>query len=181
MSTTELLPWQELAARVMDALANAQDRTNAAYPEHVKCYPSWERKPRHLRWLAEMFRTGRPTGNGAGQPDVLAALAATQAAAPGMVSVKQVDANNYCRILAALGMEEDGDPVAKVRDLLAPAEAVPLPALPTGTTTHMIVGDLFDQRQMHRYAIQYAEACGVKMETPPVKAAKADNTEGGEL
>ena len=79
MSTTELLPWQELAARVMDALADAQDRTNAAYPEHVKCYPSWERKPRHLRWLAEMFRTGRPIGSGAGQPDGLAALAATPA------------------------------------------------------------------------------------------------------
>lgn len=74
--------WQELAARVMDALADAQDRTNAKYPEHVKCYPSWETKPRHLRWLAEMFRTGKPIGNGAGQPDVLAALAAKPAAAP---------------------------------------------------------------------------------------------------
>ena len=74
--------WQELAARVMDALANAQDRTNAAYPEHVKCYPSWETKPRHLRWLAEMFRTGKPIGNGAGQPDVLAALSAKPTAAP---------------------------------------------------------------------------------------------------
>ena len=77
--------WQELAARVMDALADAQDRTNAKYPAHVKCYPSWETKPRHLRWLAEMFRTGKPIGNGAGQPDVLAALAATSAtAAPDM-------------------------------------------------------------------------------------------------
>ncbi|MDH1472916.1 hypothetical protein N5F13_00275 [Comamonas thiooxydans] len=47
------------------------------------------------------------------------ALAATPAAAPDMVSVKQVDANNYCRILAALGMEEEGDPVAKVQNLLA--------------------------------------------------------------
>ena len=75
--------WQELAARVMDALADAQDRTNAKYPEHVKCYPNWETKPRYLRWLAEMFRTGKPIGNGAGQSDVLAALCATpEASAP---------------------------------------------------------------------------------------------------
>lgn len=82
--TTAAAPgeWQELAARVMDALANAQDRTNAAYPEHVKCYPSWESAPRHLRWLAEMFRTGKPIGNGAGEPDVLAALCATAATQP---------------------------------------------------------------------------------------------------
>lgn len=44
-----------------------------------------------------------------------AALATTPAAAPDMVSVKKVDANNYCRILAALGMEEEGDPVAEVK------------------------------------------------------------------
>ena len=50
-----------------------------------------------------------------------AALAATPAAAPDMVSVKKVDANNYCRILAALRMEEEGDPVAEVQNLLAAA------------------------------------------------------------
>ena len=48
-----------------------------------------------------------------------AALAATPAAAPDMVSVKQVDANKYCQILAALGMEEEGDPVAEVQNLQA--------------------------------------------------------------
>lgn len=84
--------WQELAARVMDALADAQDRTNAKYPEHVKCYPSWETKPRHLRWLAEMFRTGKPIGNGAGQPDVLAALCATQGTAAPVVSGELIEA-----------------------------------------------------------------------------------------
>ena len=52
-----------------------------------------------------------------------AALAATPAAAPDMVSVKKVDANNYCRILAALGMEEEGDPVAEVQNLLAGVSA----------------------------------------------------------
>jgi hypothetical protein len=32
------------------------------------------------------------------------------------------DANNYCRILALLGMEEEGDPVEAVRKLLAAKE-----------------------------------------------------------
>lgn len=48
-----------------------------------------------------------------------AALADTPAAASDMVSVKRVDANNYCQILAALGMEEEGDPVTEVRNLQA--------------------------------------------------------------
>ena len=53
-----------------------------------------------------------------------AALADTPAAAaPDMVSVKKVDANNYCRILAALGMEDEGDPVAEVQNLLAGVSA----------------------------------------------------------
>ena len=69
--------WRELAAKVMDALADAQDTTNSQYPEHVRCYPSWERHARWLRWHADMFRSGNPVGNGAGNPDVLAALAAS--------------------------------------------------------------------------------------------------------
>lgn len=40
-----------------------------------------------------------------------------------MVSVTQTDANNYCRILAALGMEEEGDPVAEVERLKRTLEA----------------------------------------------------------
>ncbi len=36
-----------------------------------------------------------------------------------MVSVKKEDANAFCRILTALGMEEEGDPVAEVQRLLA--------------------------------------------------------------
>ena len=31
-----------------------------------------------------------------------------------MVEVTQEDANNYCRVLAALCMEEEGDPVAEI-------------------------------------------------------------------
>lgn len=81
-TTTVAAPedWRELAAKVMDALADAQEQTNATCPEHVKCYPSWVSKARWLRWHADMFRTGKPVGNGAGQPAVLAALAAQQAA-----------------------------------------------------------------------------------------------------
>jgi len=37
----------------------------------------------------------------------------------GMVAVKAEDANNYCRVLSALGMEEEGDPVAAIEDLKA--------------------------------------------------------------
>lgn len=39
-----------------------------------------------------------------------------------MVEVTQEDANNYCRILTALGMEEEGDPVAAVEKLIAAAD-----------------------------------------------------------
>jgi hypothetical protein len=51
--------------------------------------------------------------------DVRAAL--TGAPDPRMVQVTQEDANNYCRILTALGMEEEGDPVAEVERLRAGA------------------------------------------------------------
>lgn len=36
---------------------------------------------------------------------------------PTMVEVTQEDANNYCRVLTALGMEEEGDPVAAIERL----------------------------------------------------------------
>lgn len=36
-----------------------------------------------------------------------------------MVEVTQEDANNYCRVLTALGMEEEGDPVAEIERLRA--------------------------------------------------------------
>ena len=38
---------------------------------------------------------------------------------PGMVEVTQRDANNFCRVLTALGMEEEGDPVAEIERLRA--------------------------------------------------------------
>ena len=39
-----------------------------------------------------------------------------------MVEVTQEDANNYCRVLTALGMEEEGDPVAEIERLQKHAE-----------------------------------------------------------
>ena len=36
-----------------------------------------------------------------------------------MIEVTQEDGNNYCRVLTALGMEEEGDPVAAVERLRA--------------------------------------------------------------
>ena len=41
-----------------------------------------------------------------------------------MVEVTQEDANNYSRILALLGMEEEGEPVAEIETLLALREKV---------------------------------------------------------
>lgn len=50
-----------------------------------------------------------------------ATLAHPRPTGDGMVSVIAEDANNYCRILTALGMEEEGDPVAEVERLIAAA------------------------------------------------------------
>ena len=36
-----------------------------------------------------------------------------------MIEVAKHDANNYCRVLQALGMEEEGDPVAEINRLVA--------------------------------------------------------------
>jgi hypothetical protein len=36
-----------------------------------------------------------------------------------MIEVTKTDANNYCLVLRALGMEEDGDPVAEIERLKA--------------------------------------------------------------
>lgn len=56
--------------------------------------------------------------------ELKAALAARQPV--GEVSVKKEDANNYCLILRALGMEEEGDPVAEVRALIDARDRQPV-------------------------------------------------------
>lgn len=45
-----------------------------------------------------------------------------QPQAEGMVLVNKEDANNYCLILTELGMEEEGDPVAEVKRLIAASQ-----------------------------------------------------------
>ena len=65
---------------------------------------------------------------------------APQQAEPGMVSVTQKDANNYCLVLRALGMEDEGDPVAAIEDLKAAAE----PAI-----QHVTVASLMQTRGYH--------------------------------
>lgn len=41
-----------------------------------------------------------------------------------LVAVKKSDANNYCLILRALGMEDEGDPVEKVECLIEAEDLV---------------------------------------------------------
>lgn len=102
--------WRELAAKVMDALADAQEQTNAAYPDHVSCYPEWEMRARWLRWLADMFRTGKPAGNGAGQPAVLAALAAAPTTQPESAALADAHSRQLLlRCLQALSTLEGED------------------------------------------------------------------------
>lgn len=56
--------------------------------------------------------------------ELKAALAARQPVDE--VSVKKEDANNYCLILRALGMEEEGDPVAEVKALIDARDRQPV-------------------------------------------------------
>lgn len=51
------------------------------------------------------------------------------------VSVKKDDANNYCLILRALGMEEEGDPVAEVKALIEARDRQPV-GEPVAWMTH---------------------------------------------
>lgn len=49
-------------------------------------------------------------------------IAADRQQREGMVLVPKEEANNYCQILSALGMEEEGDPVKAVNELIAAAQ-----------------------------------------------------------
>ena len=78
--------------------------------------------PRYGEYVDETLRhawTGFQSG--AAWQRAQCALAASPAAEvqQPMVSVTQQDANNYCLILSALGMEEEGDPVGEVQRLMA--------------------------------------------------------------
>ncbi len=89
--------------------------------------------------------------------DTLRMLVASQDTAPpaavpapdsDTVQVCKEDANNYCRILAALDMEEEGDPVAEVERLIAqaaaPAQAVDAPVL--GDDLNWLLSDMDGQK-----------------------------------
>ena len=52
-------------------------------------------------------------------------LAPQPAIPEGMALVTKEDANNYCRILSVLGMEEEGDPISKIETLIAAAGVAP--------------------------------------------------------
>lgn len=45
--------WACEAAKWLRAKAEEQRKINAAYPQHVACYPSWEKRVRDLDWLAD--------------------------------------------------------------------------------------------------------------------------------
>lgn len=55
-----------------------------------------------------------------------------------MIEVTQEDANNYCRVLAALGMEEEGDPVAAIERLKADAAKSERRAVVFGDIVHQL-------------------------------------------
>lgn len=44
--------WRSEAANWLRAKAEQQRKTNTEYPQHVACYPSWEKRVRDLEWLA---------------------------------------------------------------------------------------------------------------------------------
>lgn len=45
--------WRAKAAAWLRAKADEQEATNRAYPNHAKCYPSWESRVLQARWLAD--------------------------------------------------------------------------------------------------------------------------------
>lgn len=93
----------------------------------------------------------------------LDALESTAARQPvDEVSVKKEDANNYCLILRALGMEEEGDPVAEVQALIEARDRQPVgePVAVVTTSDRFTYGKL--NRDLpdgtHLYAAPTAQA-----------------------
>lgn len=56
-----------------------------------------------------------------------------------MVEVTQEDAESYCRILAVLGMEEEGDPVDEIERMRTALDGLPDGALDGGWTARGII------------------------------------------
>lgn len=94
----------------------------------------------------------------------------------GEVSVKKEDANNYCLILRALGMEEEGDPVAEVKALIEARDRQPVGEIVIGSDV------LIDGRKAKvigfdpytpRLQIEWADAAGRKEYRPREQMALA--------
>lgn len=90
------------------------------------------------------------------------ALAARQPV--GEVSVKKEDANNYCLILRALGMEEEGDPVAEVKALIEARDRQPV-GEPVAWMTH------HDEPMLFPTAAEAAAYCEDDEQPVPLYAA----------
>ena len=93
------------------------------------------------------------------------AVPGNSAAAPDMVSVKKEDANNYCRILAALGMEEEGDPVAVVQKLLTAAAAPVARSIPDEYYCALAYAEkalaaIANRQELVRYTIERVDTIG---------------------
>lgn len=157
--------WRELAARVMDALAENQDQINAQYPEHVKCYPSWEMHARWCRWHADMFRTGTPFGSGAGVPAVLAALAAApQPAAISDTQIAQAVRTLYASDeAAAMGLPDD---LRTVRAVLSQTAA----DTSAGTSPHRPSAEWYRQMIADTEGLDDALPCGALAAPQPAAA-----------
>lgn len=78
---------------------------------------------------------------------------------PKMIQVTQEDGNDFCRILTLLGMEEEGDPVAEIRRLIAVARIEPACRLAAPATVAeaesaqrvaTTYGDIIGVNEMHR-------------------------------
>ncbi|HHA2761811.1 TPA: hypothetical protein ACOEQU_000121 [Stenotrophomonas maltophilia] len=91
------------------------------------------------------FASGRYMGDGVQVAwEAMQALAARQPVDE--VSVKKEDANNYCLILRALGMEEEGDPVAEVQALIEARDRQPV-GVPVAVVT---TSDRFTYGKLNR-------------------------------
>ncbi len=80
-----------------------------------------------------------------------------------MVEVEQEDAENYCRILTMLGMEEEGDPVAKIEQLHRACEGLPPFALDGG----------WNATGMNAYARKLEDALNEILILPPDRIGDA--------
>jgi hypothetical protein len=54
----EPVAWKEPAANWLREKAAAQQALNEQYPEHAKCYPTWENWVLKLNWLADELSVG---------------------------------------------------------------------------------------------------------------------------